>query len=630
MTLKYRREIDGLRAVAVLPVIFFHAGWSFWSGGFVGVDVFFVISGFLISTILIGEHQNKSFSFASFYERRARRILPALFVVVASCFLPAWYLLLPGDLKEFAKSVTSVFTFSSNIFFKHQSGYFDTSAELKPLLHTWSLAIEEQFYVVFPPLLWLTQRITRRYFSFALLTLLIASLVYSQDTLLVKPQAAYFLLPSRSWELLAGALTACILTAPRSRKVIETIPAKVQELLGASGLAMILLSMLLLSSKTPFPGFNALYPVIGTALIIVFSTQSTISGRFLSHSWFVGIGLISYSAYLWHQPLFSFARHRFIEGPSTLLMTCLVALSLVLSYLTWKFIETPARNKYILSRRGIFLLSAVATLCFIAIGSIGDKRNGFEQRLSPEQLLIFQYTKYDISSIWQERKCFLDPEQTFNEFSSECASGPGLEMLWGDSHAAALSPGVRAFHPQTIQYTASGCPPIKDFEDTWRPNCRAINDYVLREIARIKPSNIYLHADWMLYVGIDLTKKLKDTINYLHQIAPNAIITVVGGVPQYLPSLPVVMLRQKVLLDAEHKLKSTSYNEIKAADEIIKKGLGQGVSFVSALDVFCQHDLCRATVLQEREYKLTTWDYGHLTREGAILLARKALESNNL
>ncbi|MFQ3217660.1 acyltransferase family protein, partial [Paraperlucidibaca sp.] len=339
--MKYRREIDGLRAVAVLPVILFHAGFDTFSGGFVGVDIFFVISGYLISTIIISELQNEKFSIVNFYERRARRILPALFFVMLSCIPFAYFWLTPSDLKDFAQSLISVSVFSSNILFWRESGYFDAAAELKPLLHTWSLAVEEQYYVIFPLFLMAFWGGGKRLIVTLLTIAFLVSIALAEWASLVKPSAAFFLLPTRVWELLIGVFSAFYLSKMNRYRFSKCF----SEFFGWLGLILIAYSILIYSESTPFPGIYALVPTIGAALVILFAEKETFVARFLGNKLFVGIGLISYSAYLWHQPLFAFARQRSLLELDELVLLALVALSLLLAYFSWRFIEYPFRSK---------------------------------------------------------------------------------------------------------------------------------------------------------------------------------------------------------------------------------------------------------------------------------------------
>lgn len=290
--MKYRPEIDGLRAVAVLPVILFHAGLGLFAGGFVGVDVFFVISGYLITTILLTEIEEDRFSLWTFYERRARRILPALFVVLLACLPFAWVWMLPEQLEAFGKSLVAVMLFGSNILFWRETGYFAPAAEEKPLLHTWSLAVEEQYYLVVPLILMVgLRRFGRNPTFWGLVILSLVSLALCEIGRRSHPSAAFYLAPTRAWELLAGSLCAFIQRHDgRQRR---------SQVLSGLGLGLICASVLAFDGQTPFPSLYALVPVLGTVLIILFATADTLAGRILTLRGFVGIGLISYSAYLW-------------------------------------------------------------------------------------------------------------------------------------------------------------------------------------------------------------------------------------------------------------------------------------------------------------------------------------------
>ncbi|HPQ96790.1 MAG TPA: acyltransferase, partial [Thiolinea sp.] len=300
--MQYRKEIDGLRALAVVPVVLFHAGVPGFGGGFVGVDVFFVISGYLITTLLLEALVQGDFSLVSFYERRARRILPALFLMLLVCLPPAWWLLLPHELAGFGRSLVAVALFSSNILFWQESGYFAPDAELVPLLHTWSLALEEQFYLLFPLLLLAGWRLGLRRLAWLLGGIGVFSLVLAELGWRLVPDANFYLLPGRAWELLAGA--GCALYR-HSRPGEEGSSGP---WLAGMGLVLLLGAVLWFDRGLPFPGLYALIPVGGTVLLILYASPDRGIGRVLACPLLVGIGLISYSAYLWHQPLLVFTR----------------------------------------------------------------------------------------------------------------------------------------------------------------------------------------------------------------------------------------------------------------------------------------------------------------------------------
>jgi peptidoglycan/LPS O-acetylase OafA/YrhL len=371
--MRYRPEIDGLRAIAVAAVILFHAGFTLFSGGFVGVDVFFVISGFLITSIIVAELKTGRFSVLRFYERRARRILPALFTVMAACVPFAFRLLSPDDLKDFAQSMAAICLFASNVLFWGESGYFDTQAELKPLLHTWSLAVEEQFYVVFPLLLLVAWRLGRGVLLSLIGAIAVGSLFISVDEVRNFPSAAFYLLPSRAWQLLVGALASFVTDRWQAADVRQPAVRLAGEAVGWGGMAMIILALFLFDERTPFPGLNAALPTIGTALVLLFASDGTSVGRMLAWRPLVGLGLISYSAYLWHQPLFALTKHALLADLPTDLAIVLCAATIVLACLSWRYIEQPFRDRSLISRGAVFALSAVGMAAFVGLGFIGHR-----------------------------------------------------------------------------------------------------------------------------------------------------------------------------------------------------------------------------------------------------------------
>lgn len=374
-SIHYRKEIDGLRAIAVIPVVLFHAGFEWFSGGFVGVDVFFVISGFLITSIILKELDQANFSITNFYERRARRILPALFLLMLVCLPFAWFLLLPHELVDFGKSLVAVSTFSSNFLFWQESNYFSADSELMPLLHTWSLAVEEQFYVVFPLLLLLLWRFGKSTILVLIIIIAFVSFALSEWGLRAHQEANFYLLPTRAWELMIGSLTAFYLF----RNKVE-VSFLLSQILSSLGLVMIFVAIFFLDKNDPFPGIYALLPTIGSALIILFASKGTITNRLLSKQWMVLIGLISYSAYLWHQPILAFARIIIQDDIKPVLLFALCVIPFLLAYLSWRWVEKPFRDRNRFSRMQVFAMSFFASLLFIVIGLVFTVNQGFESR----------------------------------------------------------------------------------------------------------------------------------------------------------------------------------------------------------------------------------------------------------
>jgi peptidoglycan/LPS O-acetylase OafA/YrhL len=479
----YRPEIDGLRAVAVVPVILFHAGLTGFSGGFVGVDVFFVISGYLITTIILIDLAQGRFSIARFYERRARRILPALTVVLLACLPFSWAWMMPRELELFGKSLISTAMFGSNIQFWRESGYFDTATDLKPLLHTWSLAVEEQFYLIFPLVLAVIWRWRRGLAMPALLVVGLASLILAEWGARNAPSANFYLLPSRIWEFLIGALVAT-----RHIRMSGTIaPRVLAECGGFAGLGLIIYAVFNFDATSAMPSLLTLIPAGGTALVLGLAQSGTIVARLLSWRPLVGIGLISYSAYLWHQPVLAFARIRLISSPEGGVMVVLLAATFGLAWISWRYVERPFRGTAALLpggwRIGIASLSSIGAACMI--GAVLLAGNGFGGRLSPAGL------RFDSVAGMQEP---LAPNYGLN---ADCDAGRFVTpatcslsdrpeiALWGDSYAMHLAQAMRysASARPFIQLTLSQCGPIPGLAQNgtltaWQ-SCISFNDEAL-------------------------------------------------------------------------------------------------------------------------------------------------------
>ena len=435
MSVRYRADIDGLRALAVSSVVLYHAGIPAITGGFVGVDVFFVISGYLITSIVASEIAAGSFSVLQFYERRVRRIFPALFLVIAVSSVIGALVLLPNDLREFGESVISATAFVSNIFFWGQSGYFDGPAELKPLLHTWSLAVEEQYYIFFPLLLLVLVRFSNRVaVRIVLVAIALLSFVLSVWAVHNRPVAAFYWAPTRAWELLLGAIVALDIVPPiRSGAWRESS--------GALGLLLIAGSVLTLGNATPFPGLAAAPSCLGATLFIhAHRHGETLAGRSLSLRPIVFVGLISYSLYLWHWPIFVYARYVNIEPLTSLQNLVLVVISILLATLSWHFVERPFRktrpNKL---RAPAFIAGSVAMSCAAACGTIFVFLNGLPNRL-PENVLAVTNDKQYRSV---EGECHMVYAQKLKSLCLRGATGGAPSfILVGDSHAGAVADSV--------------------------------------------------------------------------------------------------------------------------------------------------------------------------------------------
>lgn len=454
----YRPEIDGLRAVAVLAVMLYHAGFSLFAGGYVGVDIFFVISGYLITGIVVRECSEGRFSLATFWERRARRIMPALTFILIVCLPFAWWFMPPAALTAFSKSLFASSLFSGNFYFwRLEGGYFADDSGQIPLLHLWSLAVEEQFYLLFPSCVYLIFRFARRALRPAIIAVLLISLALCAVAGHVAPSANFFLIPTRAWELLAGAA----LSLWPSRRDAFATRGGASDALALFGVALVVVPMFLLDDTSGFPWPWALPAVVGTVLLLAFATPRTAVGWILASRPFVAIGLISYSAYLWHQPVLAFARLISLNTPGTASLIGLLLLSLGLATLTYHWVEKPFRRRSFLSQRTIFGATLVAALTMAAIGAVGWSGAGFPGRLPAP-----------IAALAQARQAGLERLEACNDTSGArppCQAGKAGRVtiaLFGDSHAEALIPAVDALMNaagrRAVMLTRPNCPPADD------------------------------------------------------------------------------------------------------------------------------------------------------------------------
>lgn len=452
----YRSDIDGLRGIAVLCVVLFHAGVGGFSGGFVGVDIFFVISGYLICSIIQREIEEQRFSYAKFYARRARRILPALFAVLLVCFVAAVLVMTAAEMQDFSKSAVANIGAVSNIYFWKSANYFSTSAELKPLMMTWSLSVEEQFYLFFPPVLLLIRRYKWNT-GLALAALTAASLLASVWMTSRNPSTAFFLLPARAWELGVGALLAHY--DSRAALTRHALPAWVKQALGVAGLLAVVAAITMFDGTTAFPGIAAALPVFGAAMLIA-ANGSLVNRVILGNKALVFVGLVSYSLYLWHWPMLSFARLVADRPISVNTALVLVALSFLLAIVSWRFVEQPFRTTRAGDARTLWRYGA-ATAAMLAIGVGLIAGRGWPQRLPDDFVAI------ERSAPIPGDPCLAGYGQTALNLSPACVTGtaPGSMALIGDSHAAAIGGGLRAMAAQYgigfTQLTKASCPALK-------------------------------------------------------------------------------------------------------------------------------------------------------------------------
>jgi peptidoglycan/LPS O-acetylase OafA/YrhL len=639
----YRPDVDGLRAIAVLCVIGFHAFPDRVPGGFIGVDVFFVISGFLISGIILGQLSRQRFSYLQFYARRIRRIFPALLLVLATALLVGWFLLLPDDFKQLARETAASAAFGANLLFWNESGYFDGSAAGKPLLHLWSLGVEEQFYLAWPLILAALVRRSGRLIS--LVTgLMLASFMLNVELVQTHPSASFYLPITRFWELLTGGLLACaahenpMSQFGRSISWLTERPVA-RETSGWLGLALIGASLWLLSPASAFPGWWALLPVLGTFLILA-ARGGWLNRVLLSNRALVFVGLISYPLYLWHWVALSFLHLRFHNGADVapaLQRIAAVSVCFILAWATYVVIERPIRFG---SRSAVAPVSLLLLMSFIgACGLVLDLSDGGAWRYPPEirPLVSFDYggERDKAETAYRADRCFLDKLQTFADIAGECigehqGAGP-LILLWGDSHAASLYPGLKALQDRRgglriAQFTASFCPPILDVTFRQRPNCRDFNSAVFRKLAALKPNTVLLMGHWRSYAVIEERDKefdlgaLSQTIVQLKAVGVSRVV-VIGCLPEWRiaqPKVSISLWRQTgaIVARTNDYLSEDSANVDRAIEEV---AISSGALFVSPLQALCDMDGCLLSTVSQGSLPVA-WDTAHLTTGGSEYL----------
>ncbi len=640
-----RADIDGLRAIAVGGVVAFHFGLTGVTGGYTGVDVFFVISGYLIAGIIAREVAAGTYTVGNFYARRIRRIMPAVTVMAVVSAIMAFALLLPEDLKEFGRSWLSIATFSSNYYFVRKTDYFGGNADEMPLLHTWSLAIEEQYYIMFPVLfVWLLGR--GRLFAISTLAVLaMTSWVYGFLLMEDRPALAFFSTLSRIWELLAGAVLAL---AP----AIFAGKRPVRELMALAGLGMILESYVLLDRNTDFPGLAALLPCAGTLLLISSATAGdTAISRLLSLRPVTDVGLMSYSIYLWHWPILAFTRYRFPElfsssgvaGVSTGL--ALLAVTMAISFLSWRFIEQPFRSAPALQSPGNALKFATLTTLVLSVSAFALHRSsGFWWRWPDSVRALSQWDRPDRGGKITGCESF---ESRFEWPGRVCRAGAKdhapATLVWGDSHARRLAAGLVKFQtgsdPSFILASKPGCPPLIGVELYGRSKSRSCLDFNQQLLAAVQAEGlktVIIAARWSFYTegtrygqeggnsallsdgglaenaGI-VFKALDQTIRSLRERGANVII--VGPVPEQKFHVTPMMLKMATWNRPPEP--ALQYNEmlerqakiLGKLDQIDKSGLA---TVVYPHKLLCDEKECPYQKAGEPLYS----DNDHLTDDG--------------
>ena len=614
----YRKEIDGLRAIAVVPVIFFHGGFSLVSGGYVGVDVFFVISGYLITSLLIADLEAGTFSIGHFYERRIRRIVPALLcVILLTLPFAVWYMI-PDQIRDFYGSLVSVASFVSNFFFAADAGYFGAAPLEKPLLHTWSLSVEEQYYVLFPLLLMLSwhhgkAKLARWIAIIALVSLIIAEFSHRW----LDPELAYFLTSGRAWELLLGSLLAF-----HADKLVYASSRWLRESFAAAGLLLILLAIFMFDEHTPSPGLFMLAPTVGAALILTYARADTVVGRVLGSWPFVAIGLVSYSAYLWHQPIFAFARIAGLYEPNSQLFAILGLAAIVMGGLSYVLVERPFRKKTRFSRRTIFAFGAGSLLLILAVGVAG-----LVYKPVSHQSLLRNWKKKQMESYALfVRNPELQP--TLSTFGNE----PGKRVLViGDSHAKDMFNALYLYRDtyrgkfslRHLNY-APGC--IYKFTEAGPQGQEC-------DLAK-SGDRLFREADFILVSARwdeNETKGIGAFINYYQREGKRMVIT--GRIVEF-PNAPVLMHRlywdnQRILPDTQ-TINQTFWDSKTPGIDEINRQLHSIADAHHAIYLDKWAYACDATRHQcfalDDAGKPLHYDYGHTTVEGARFMGQRIVE----
>jgi peptidoglycan/LPS O-acetylase OafA/YrhL len=602
-----------------MPVVLYHLGIRAARGGFVGVDIFFVISGFLISQRLIEDIEQDHFSILAFYERRIRRILPALIVVLAVTAGIYFAVSLPGEFVEFSKTLIAAATSVSNIYFWQHANYFAGTGLSTPLLHTWSLAVEEQFYIVWPVCLYLMHRHSRPHVVLITAMVTAASFLASAVGAFTHPTATFYLLHTRAWELSLGALLALNAVS------VQMGPAA-RNALSIAGLALIAATILMVSSELPFPGLLALPPCLGAAMIILAGRDGpSLIGHLLSWRPVVFIGLISYSLYLWHWPITVMHRGGYlavIHGQSARMQNLAVlGASLAVAALSWKFVEQPFRKgPWRPSRRTLMRLAAYGTAALVVVGIVGWGADGFPARYSHQELRIASYLNYHGRKFYRLDRCFIISPYGAPEFAPECLGLSATKrnfLVLGDSHAADLWYGLDAAYPDInfLQATAADCYPTLVHGLGERSYCtRLIDDVLHTFLAAHHVDGIVISARWTE----DELPKLLETLTWLEQ--RGFPVTLFGPVPVYDGPLPRLIITGMRAGDPgspdrhwDHSLRQLDAKLAKVAEK-------SNAQYVSVLDLLCPQSAC---LVMDGEGLPIYSDTEHFTAGGSTMLAQR-------
>lgn len=609
LVLKYRPDVDGLRAIAVMSVVFFHAGISAVPGGYVGVDVFFVISGYLISLVISEQIEADRFTYAGFYERRIRRIAPALLVALTFTTALCYFYLMPGPLLQYSKSLVSALLSVSNFYFFLNSGYFEAPSANEPVLHTWSLAIEEQFYVFLPVLLVVCYKYARRLTRLFVLGLCGLSFLLSVALVAYSPETAFYMLPTRAWELLLGSIVAL-------RSVPELNSPVLRNGASAAGLLLIAYPVFFYSELTPFPGAAALPPCLGAILIIAAGRNGrSLVGRLLSVPPVVFVGKISYSVYLFHWPVVLFQRNdaMLVEGPLRYGKIAEVIASLVLGTVSWRFVERPFRQTAWIGRQQVFRWAGAGCLVILAEAGLLWV---LPSRYPPDVAAVAVYAN-DTAEHFRTGKCFISTSQSFSAYDQAACLRPLPQtreaVLIGDSHAAHLWYGLSHVFSDTavLQATAAGCKPtIADAHGS--SACDRVMATGFDAALEKGTDELLIAAKWD-------ERDLAAVAATLDWAAAHRVRAVLfGPIPQYDSPLPrllaLSLFHHDPGLPKQHMV-----DEDRLDHDMERMAVSRGVQYISLRSLLCPAGQC-VTAIGNVPLQ---FDYGHLTKDGSMFVAEQ-------
>lgn len=642
----YRPDIEGLRGIAVLSVLAVHSFPQWIKGGFIGVDIFFVLSGYLISGILFQSLEAGRFSILDFYSHRVRRIFPALCLVLLACLVFSALFTFPSVARQVGAHVGAGALFLSNIVLWSEAGYFDTASEAKPLLHLWSLGIEEQFYIVWPlAAVFLVKY--RRWALWIICGMLLTSFLLNVAFVVDKPKATFFLPPARFWELMVGALLAFLTRYHGGGPVAwlrQRLPAgswlrhRLADAFAATGLLMLVVALWLIDKTDHFPGWWALLPTVGTFALLAAGPEAWSNRHILSQSILRFYGAISYPLYLWHWPLLSFPVVMGIPLTNEVRVMILIA-SVVLAALTYELVEKPIRFRLHGPRLPLVLCVSMG---IIGLGGLVLKQTDGLLNTYPESVRAIAAAEFGVDFPgYRVDECFLRLDQGPEVFTARCSdqrnSGRKLILLWGDSHAASLYPGLagllRDGEPghRLAQYTAAGCPPLLATPLLASKHCARTNQAVLEKIAAQQPATVVLAGHWSRYgtepaeMSANLAS-LRDTAQRLMAMGVQRVV-VFGHLPTWTLALPRVLLTQ---WRESHAIPARTYDHINrtslSMERVVEQALaGSGAVFVSPIAELCDASGCLASTARNGGILYpVTFDDSHLTAEGSAILTQRS------